>query len=67
VTFISHFTQSQYLYSLTRFTRITGSNLIFINCGQDLKQKINGKIIYVPYIKDPKTFRYNMEMDTPNG
>ena len=36
-----------------------------MSCGQDLKQKINGKIIYVPYIKDPKTFRY--DMDTTNG
>ena len=38
-----------------------------MSCGQDLKQKINGKIIYVPYIKDPKTFRGDMEMDITNG
>ena len=38
-----------------------------MTCGHDLKQKINGKILYVPYIKDAKTFRHGMEMDTPNG
>ena len=38
-----------------------------MTCGHDVKQKINGKTLYVPYIKDAKTFRHGMEMDTPNG
>jgi len=38
-----------------------------MTCGGDVKQKINGKIIYIPSIEDPKTFRYDVKMHTPNG
>ena len=38
-----------------------------MTCGNDVKQKINGQISYIPYINDPKTFRYDMKIDTPNG
>ena len=39
-----------------------------MTCGYDLKQKVNGKIIYIPHIEDPKTFRYDhQKVDTPNG
>ena len=38
-----------------------------INCGGDLKQKVNGRIIYIPHVTDPKKFRYGMKIDNPNG
>ena len=38
-----------------------------MTCGGDVKQKVNGKISYIPHVNDPKTFRYGMEMDIPNG
>jgi transposase-like protein len=38
-----------------------------MTCGYDLKQKVNGKIVYIPEIKDPKTFRYGLKIDMPNG
>jgi ribosomal protein S27E len=38
-----------------------------MTCGGDLKQRINGKISYIPHVRDPKKFRYDMKMNTPNG
>jgi len=38
-----------------------------MTCGGDIKQQVNGKISYIPHVKDPKTFRYDMKMHTPNG
>ena len=38
-----------------------------MTCGGDLKQRINGKISYIPHVGDPKKFRYAMKMDTRNG
>ena len=38
-----------------------------MTCGGDLKQRINGKISYIPHVGDPKKFRYDMKMDSPNG
>jgi ribosomal protein S27E len=38
-----------------------------LTCGFDVKQQVNGKISYIPHIKDSKTFRYEMKMQTPNG
>ena len=38
-----------------------------MTCGQDVKQQVNGKISYIPHVKDPKKFRYGMKIDTPNG
>ena len=46
------------------------TNYIFrcMTCGNDVKQKVNGKIIYIPHIEDPKTFRYDhQKIDTTNG
>ena len=37
-----------------------------LTCGHDIKQKINGRIIYIPHVEDPKKFRYGMKIDT-NG
>jgi len=38
-----------------------------MTCGGDVKQRVNGKISYIPHVQDPKTFRYGMKIDTPNG
>ena len=38
-----------------------------MTCGGDVKQQVNGKISYIPHVKDPKKFRYGMKIDTPNG
>ena len=38
-----------------------------MTCGFDVKQLVNGKISYIPHVTDPKTFRYNMKIDNPNG
>jgi len=38
-----------------------------MTCGGDVKQKVNGRIIYIPHVADPKKFRYGMKIDTPNG
>jgi len=38
-----------------------------MTCGFDVKQLVNGKISYIPHVTDPKKFRYNMKIDTPNG
>jgi predicted RNA-binding Zn-ribbon protein involved in translation (DUF1610 family) len=38
-----------------------------MTCGQDVKQKVNGKISYIPHVTDPKKFRYGIKIDTPNG
>ena len=37
-----------------------------MTCGGDIKQKVNGRIIYIPHVEDPKKFRYGMKLDT-NG
>ena len=34
-----------------------------MTCGADVKQQVNGKISYIPYVKDPKKFRYAMKLD----
>ena len=34
-----------------------------MTCGGDIKQQVNGKISYIPYVKDPKNFRYGMKVD----
>jgi len=34
-----------------------------MTCGADVKQRVNGKISYIPHVKDPKKFRYNMKSD----
>ena len=38
-----------------------------MTCGGDIKQKVNGRIIYIPHVGDPKKFRYGMKIDNPNG
>jgi len=38
-----------------------------MTCGYDVKQKINGKIIYLPQATDPHTLGPNMKSDPPNG
>ena len=38
-----------------------------MTCGADVKQQVNGKISYIPHVKDPKKFRYGMKSDMPNG
>ena len=38
-----------------------------MTCGHDVKQQVNGKISYIPHIKDPKKFRYDTKIDSPNG
>ena len=38
-----------------------------MTCGADVKQQVNGKITYIPHIKDPKKFRYGIKIDAPNG
>ena len=38
-----------------------------MTCGGDIKQKVNGRIIYIPHVEDPKKFRYGMKIDNPNG
>ena len=38
-----------------------------MTCGADVKQRVNGKISYIPHIKDPKKFSYRTKIDTPNG
>ena len=38
-----------------------------ISCGFDVKQLVNGRISYIPYVADPKKFRYDVKIDTPNG
>ena len=45
------------------------ANYIFrcMTCGNDVKQKINGKIIYIPHTDDPETFRYDLKRHSPNG
>ena len=37
-----------------------------MTCGGDIKQLVNGRISYIPYVADPKKFRYGMKLDT-NG
>ena len=34
-----------------------------MTCGADVKQQVNGKISYIPHVKDPKKFRYAMKLD----
>ena len=34
-----------------------------MTCGGDVKQQVNGKISYIPHVKDPKKFRYGMKLD----
>ena len=34
-----------------------------MTCGADVKQRVNGKISYIPHVKDPKKFRYAMKLD----
>ena len=38
-----------------------------MTCGHDVKQKVNGRIIYIPHVTDPTKFRYGMKIDNPNG
>ena len=38
-----------------------------MTCGGDVKQQVNGKISYIPHVKDPKKFRYGMKIDMSNG
>ena len=38
-----------------------------MTCGADVKQQVNGKISYIPHVKDPKKFRYGMKSDLSNG
>ena len=38
-----------------------------MTCGGDIKQKVNGRIIYIPHVTDPKKFSYGMKIDNPNG
>ena len=38
-----------------------------MTCGFDVKQLVNGKISYIPYVDDPKNVHFNMKIDTPNG
>jgi len=38
-----------------------------MTCGYDVKQRVNGKISYIPHVTDPKKFRYGMKIDNPNG
>ena len=35
-----------------------------MTCGADVKQQVNGKISYIPHVKDPKKFRYDMKVDS---
>jgi len=37
-----------------------------MTCGFDVKQQVNGRIIYIPHVTDSKKFRYGMKLDT-NG
>ena len=39
----------------------------WMTCGADVKHQVNGKISYIPHVKDPKKFRYGMKIDNPNG
>ena len=34
-----------------------------ITCGSDLKQHVNGKISYIPYINDPKKIKLDTNLD----
>ena len=34
-----------------------------MTCGGDVKQRVNGKISYIPHGKDPKKFRYAMKLN----
>ena len=34
-----------------------------MTCGADVKQRVNGKISYIPHVKDPKKFSYAMKLD----
>ena len=34
-----------------------------MTCGGDVKQQVNGKISYIPHVKDPAKFRYGMKLD----
>jgi len=34
-----------------------------MTCGADVKQRVNGKISYIPHVKDPKKFRYDIKLD----
>jgi transposase-like protein len=38
-----------------------------MTCGFDVKQLVNGRISYIPHVKDPKNFRYAIKIDNPNG
>ena len=38
-----------------------------MTCGQDVKQCVNGKISYIPHVKDSKKFRYGMKIEPTNG
>ena len=44
------------------------SNHIYrcMTCGFDVKQLVNGKISYIPHVKDPKKFRYGLKSDMSN-
>ncbi len=37
-----------------------------MTCGQDVEQKVNGKISYIPHVVDKDKFKYAMKVDT-NG
>ena len=34
-----------------------------MTCGFDVEQRVNGKISYIPHVKDPKKFSYAMKLD----
>ena len=38
-----------------------------MTCGGDVKQRVNGRISYIPHVQDPKAFRYGMKIDTSHG
>ena len=38
-----------------------------MTCGYDVRQKVNGKIIYLPQVTNSPTLRSTMKSDPPNG
>ena len=38
-----------------------------MTCGFDVRQMVNGKISYIPHVKDSKKFRYGLKIDIPYG
>ena len=48
----------------TMFVSIWRSSIYrCMTCGYDVKQRVNGKISYIPHVKDPAKFRYAMKLD----